>query len=445
MSSRGGMLAMLPLGSRSLLLLTLLFILQASPAFASAMRSTSQFQQWYQQYGYVFDSILHNNCTEQYENYRTGVVDPNNIDRLGGGSGSSALTQPVIACIMSNTGEYIKSQLSAAQVLLGVAPTVLAILGPRGDEMGTLLLVGRRPFLFLILACGSPSVYFGRAFEYVSPKTFLADRIHAQTVLKRQEFLPVSGAKRTPLTNAIATGVEYFLAIAAVANIVFLDYELGAKTVCIIWSATIFAPLAWGATGIFNYVLCALMLRTRIRRLDADETATGENKGFMAWAKRWNARRFWRDWLASEIKMSATQKHIRIDEFEETHSYVVLSWLSSVCIISHVLFGTLVFSSTVFIGPEDALGVVVRYMISVMICRMVLMYELMGLRDAYALSNPEIMTSGSVGFAKEVLPASRVEEYENGNRNENGNGMNKRATAAYFGANGDELGPYPGT
>jgi hypothetical protein len=405
-----------------------------SPANAA---STSQFQHWYGQYAYVFETILKNNCTEEYNNYRAGVKDDSKIDRLGGGASTSALTQPVIACILGYTGEYVKSQLSCAQVLLGVAPTILAILGPRADEMSTLLLIGRRPFLFFILACGSPSVYFGRAFEYVSPKEFLADRINAQNVLHRQQYLPVSGIKRTAWTNTIATVVEYTLAIGAVANIAFLDYELGANTICIIWSTSIFAPLAWGAAGIFNHVLGALTLRTRIRRLDPHEretAATGEATGRMDWARRWNLRRFLRDWVVGEVRMTATQKDVHVDEFPETHTYVVLTWVSSVCIIAHILFGTIVFSSIVFIGPEDALGVVIRYMVSVMVCRMVLMYELAGLRDAYALSHPEIMTDD----ARQGLPFGATKE---GRRLEESDGSqapgNKRATVMYM--DGDSL------
>ena len=384
-------------------------------AFARPVKgaATSQFQHWYKQYGYVFEAILHNNCSAEYKQYQSGIRDESTIDWMGGGAESSALTQPVIACILSNTGEYIKSQLSTAQVLLGVAPTILAILGPRSDEMSTLFWIGRRPLLFFVLAFGSPSLYFGRAFEYVSPTLFLGDKVNAEKVLTRMEYLPVSGVKRTATSNAIATAVEYALAVAAVANIAVLNYELGSRTVCIIWSSSVLAPMVWGIAGIFNHVLGAVMLRTRIRRIDADETAgTGEDTNFfMAAARNWNWRRFWRDWIVGEFKMTAMHKHVQVEEFAESHAYIVLTWLLSVCIIAHILTGTIFFSSLAFVGPEDALLVVVRYMISVMLCRMVLMYELAGLRDAYALSHPEIMTTSgpapvSIGFTKK--PMSRV-------------------------------------
>ena len=51
--------------------------------------------------------------------------------------------------------------------------------------------------------------------------------------------------------------------------------------------------------------------------------------------------------------------------------------------VSHIIFGTLIFSSTLFIGPRDALLALVRFIGSALGCRMVLMYELARLREAY--------------------------------------------------------------
>jgi hypothetical protein len=58
-----------------------------------------------------------------------------------------------------------------------------------------------------------------------------------------------------------------------------------------------------------------------------------------------------------------------------------LSWVLSVYVIVHVVYGMLVLSSLYFIGPRDALGVVGRYMASVLVCRVIVMYEIAGLRE----------------------------------------------------------------
>ena len=412
-------------GHRSFLVLLLLFCCHVSTA--QVAKHTNKFQQWYKQYGFVFETILHTNCTAEYDRYRSGVVK--DVDVMGGGvAPSSALTQPVIACILEHTGEYVKAQLSCAQVLLGVAPTILSIMGPRSDELSTLLVIGRRPLLFFLLACGCPSVYFGRAFEFGDSPTTLCllssnqDGAHdpQEDVLavarRRSEYLPVSGLRRTRLSNAVATIAEYILAIAAVANIFMLCHDLGTRTVCIFWSSAVQGPTGtWVMAGIVSHLLGALTLRTRMRRLDhyppsvppmmsPDSTGTEFTKRNIR-TKLWTATcRFVSKWVINgELKMTATQdlKNTQIQEFPESHIFIMLTWTLSILIISHVVFGTIVFSSLIFIGPEDALKVVIRYMASVMLCRMVLMYELAGLRDGFALASQQDVGVRMVSFSSE--------------------------------------------
>jgi hypothetical protein len=52
-------------------------------------------------------------------------------------------------------------------------------------------------------------------------------------------------------------------------------------------------------------------------------------------------------------------------------------------IIIHVLAGTVVLSSLIFIGARDTILVVARFMLSVLVCRAILMYEVAGIRDRY--------------------------------------------------------------
>lgn len=93
-----------------LLLVALLIFTQ--PTLAARWKSdatTSQFKNWYPQYGFVFDRAVKQECTSQYNNYTTKVKDTSEIDWYGGGDIPSALTQPVILCILNSTTDYIKS------------------------------------------------------------------------------------------------------------------------------------------------------------------------------------------------------------------------------------------------------------------------------------------------------------------------------------------------
>ena len=64
----------------------------------------------------------------------------------------------------------------------------------------------------------------------------------------------------------------------------------------------------------------------------------------------------------------------------EARTTVCLIWVALILAYAHWIFGTLVFSSTLFIGTLDAFGVIARYLASALICRMVLLVELAGMR-----------------------------------------------------------------
>lgn len=201
--------------------LVLATVLGLSVPAAQAFTYTNQFQQWYPQFGWIYDYTLHTNCSDQLAKYRAGVKNHTEIDRIGGGGTLSALTQPVVQCILANISEYLKGQIATSQVLLGVMPTILSLLGPGTDETATFLLIGRRPLLFLLLSLGTSSVYFERAFKYPDPSQILADH-----PLRLQQT-PRGGAIR-----AVIIAGEYLLALAAVTNIIVICKDIGIKTVC---------------------------------------------------------------------------------------------------------------------------------------------------------------------------------------------------------------------
>ena len=130
----------------------------------SAVAATNQFRDWYPEFSLPFSTILQDNCTKEYDIYLTGKRTNIN-DHLTGGDSDNQLAQPVVNCILSSTSEFIKSAMASAQVLLGLTPTMLAVLGPSTEETSLLFVVGRRPFLALCLAVGSPAVFPLRSFE----------------------------------------------------------------------------------------------------------------------------------------------------------------------------------------------------------------------------------------------------------------------------------------
>ncbi|KAK4639704.1 hypothetical protein QC761_710690 [Podospora bellae-mahoneyi] len=255
--------------------------------------------------------------------------------------------------------------MTAAQVLLGVMPTVLAVRGPSTEEMSMLANVARRPLLALMLAAGSPSVYFSRAFEYHDPAQILHDHPSA--------------------------------------NIATLNWELGVKATCTPWTNRTFGPTIWALLGLVVYIFGTIGLRLRVcgwrgpkkevleavkRKEEAakrKEESAFHIRERLAPAGAWisSIPRRLLGLLKTEPIPSALEDYdVRILTFQESNLFLVAAWVGSMATVLHIIFGTLIFSSTIFVGVEDALSIVGRYMASVSICRIILMYELAGLRES---------------------------------------------------------------
>ncbi|KAK1765830.1 hypothetical protein QBC33DRAFT_542615 [Phialemonium atrogriseum] len=351
----------------------LFLIFWAQPSYA--MTFTIQFQHWYPQYAPIWKDILQTNCTDQYALYLTGFKNHSNIDWRGGGGTLSALTQPVILCILNNSSDYLQSVLTSAQVLLGITPTVLALLSASNEELAMLTVVARRPMLASLLALGSPSVYLSRAFDYCNPKDILEGKNDRLT-----QWRPAGAAK-----SAVAMA-EYVLAIAAVGNVAHVSYQLGIRSVSSIWSDTVLGPMIWALLVIVIHVVGTLSMCFRVRRDMGNTRGIGGSvdKGPIKWLR--NTWWFIRELPSTEMTPSVAQSDMEVTFIKESPKYIIVSWFLSPFIICHIIFGTFLMSSLLFLGPKDALGVAGRYMGSVLVCRTILLYEIAGMREMYLRS-----------------------------------------------------------
>ena len=88
-----------------------------------------------------------------------------------------------------------------------------------------------------------------------------------------------------------------------------------------------------------------------------------------------------RSWLWKEANPSANHLKLDLDTgMPETRTAVCLNWVAVILAYAHWIFGTLVFSSALFIGTLDALGVIARYLASALVCRMIMLVEIAGIR-----------------------------------------------------------------
>ncbi|KAI3331721.1 hypothetical protein HD806DRAFT_478111 [Xylariaceae sp. AK1471] len=358
-------------------------------------QATSQFVHWYDQYGDVFRNIMRDDCSKEYQNYLYSVDGNVTIDWQHGGDEPSSITQPVILCILNNTSDYIKSAMSGAQVLLGLTPTVLALLGPSSAELSLLTVVARRPGLAAMLALACPSVYLSRAFDQSNPLDILKERPGrlAQWRLK--------GWKRWFLVL-----FQYGITLIALSNLATLYYQLGVRTVCIFWPNGTIAVVVWGVLVLPVHVVGTFIFRLQAQRAYREESLLeplrlDSFRQWWKWIKHSPRRAF--EMRKTEIVPAASQDDMYIIPYGESKMLILLNWALTPSIIIHVLTGTLVLSSLTFIGPRDAVLVVARFMISVLVCRAVLMYEIAGIRDRY--------NSDCGGLVPlEVLPISQADD-----------------------------------
>ncbi|TRX89604.1 hypothetical protein FHL15_009513 [Xylaria flabelliformis] len=352
----------------------------------------TQFLDWYEQYGYVFATALKYNCTQQYQNYLYGVgtsVDikftgfdepvvqygPGSnitIDFQGGGDAPSSVTEPVITCLFNYTSDYIKSSMSSAQVLLGLTPTIVALLGPSPTELSLLTVIARRPGLAILLALACPSVYLSRAFDSTSPLDILKERPG-----RLKQWRP-KGWRKFGLVI-----FQYLVALGMLANVSVLYYQLGVRTICMFWSNATVVPLVWGMLVLPIHIAATVVFRLQARRAYSDESSLHalQSYSFKQWLK--DSKKRVLELRKTEFVPAASQQNVFVYTYSESKVLICLNWLLTPSIIIHVIFGTLVLSSLTFIGPRDALEVIGRFMVSVLVCRALLMYEIAGVRDRY--------------------------------------------------------------
>ncbi|KIW66519.1 hypothetical protein PV04_05847 [Phialophora macrospora] len=322
---------------------SLLFVL----SLVSGSNAAVHFKSWYGQFREVLAQILQQDCQEEYQIYLTKQAPQDYL---------SLTVTPVIDCILGHLNETRKSNIAAAAVLLGLLPTTLGGVGSTTVEVGLVAL--RRPFLAFLLAAGAPAVSPIRTFDYVDTKELLTKKPGTAKIL------PMGST-----ANTLISAFEYVMAAAAVVNLAFVSYELCIQTVCSFAPENAFLPALWAflAIAVHFFGTWSVYLRTRIVLLEPNVNRS--------WIQQ-----IWRR-ICAEFTPSAAREVARLEIRDETYAYIFLSWFTSILTVLHIVYGTLVFSSILFISTSDAVTVVARYLSSTLVCRAIVMYELSGLRQ----------------------------------------------------------------
>ena len=140
---------------------------------------------------------------------------------------------------------------------------------------------------------------------------------------------------------------------------------------------------------------------------------------------------FFSRWFHSESTPSAFSTKLedltKLKDYQQTTKAQTFKSLASACVFVHFVFGTLVFSSTLFIGTLDALGIVGRYLASALLCRIVILLEIGGIKgvkeaekEAKNAGNPNGQAANNSSERSEIFEMHTIGSGQNDGRSRPG-------------------------
>lgn len=265
---------------------------------------------------------------------------------------------PVYDCLTAGLLPNEASNFQSAEVLLGLTPTLLATLAPSIGEIS--LVSTRRSILALLLAVANPSIYVSRLLAHQDPSEYLQ---RGGTAFPEAMLNP-SGRQAIILSM-----LQYVLAAGAIANVVQLSWELGFRTL-IAWKCNdSYLSFLWTVMPLVVHIFAAVgwHISTPVRSINHPAASTGQVAAHSTTGLR---RRLLREVQlpCQYAPLSMAASVARNTGRARDKPAVFLNELAGFWAFLHLLFGTTVFSSLMFISVLDALKVIARYIASGLVC-----------------------------------------------------------------------------
>ncbi|KAK0736677.1 hypothetical protein B0T21DRAFT_367345 [Apiosordaria backusii] len=107
----------------------------------------------------------------------------------------------------------------------------------------------------------------------------------------------------------------------------------------------------------------------------------------LGWLRSWvhQARRVFTQLIQREFQTcyrSRVQVPTKLRVKKESELSVFCTWVTSIATVSHIIYGTLIFSSILFVSTSDAIQIVARFVTSTVICRVILVFEIAGMQQS---------------------------------------------------------------
>ena len=332
----------------------------------SALADT-KWVQWFASYSWLLENVTAGCFQELHDN-------PTQWGYQGYNSPGQKLDCPnaysLVSCVQQGLPTSVSTQMQAAQVILGLTPTLLAMIAPSIGQIS--MLSSCRPLLSFFLSMGSPTVFSERILQYDDP---------LRGIMENKKIMGLDlRILRGSLWSPVISFVEYLMTLAAIANVMHLSWQLGFQTI-VAWKVGLSSfPFLWSMLAAVVHVANGVgwQFSPTIRRTRAREPFTG-----MMNREEPVPHRVW-DSIRDEFTICAAKLprgYLMKDKEEEEDNTVTVAFNKVAGFFSYaqLAFGTVLFSSLLFIGPNDAGIVIGRYVASTFVCRFIVQFELAGL------------------------------------------------------------------
>ena len=261
--------------------------------------------------------------------------------------------------------------LAISIVILGLMPTMLSTLGPSIAESAMLLY--ERPLLLWLLAFGSPSVIVNRIWTYDDPFAMIEWPTGRSWRNSTTLFDALSFRRpQRRVSRLVVSAVEHVLALAAIANTIQASIDLGVRSVSTWNCESWYLPLSWVLIPGCIHIIGALAFRMTPMRREQATTPLALLPGTNG------AKDIALDPLGNKLPAST----IIITQPPMPWTLVLNSAAVGFS-LGHAVYGTLVFSSLMFLMVSDAVLVIFRYASSSLLCRFINQYELALMSEEY--------------------------------------------------------------
>lgn len=341
------------------------------------------------------------------------------------GSTTCAVAQ---GCLVDSLPSSVLPNMQSAQVLLGLTPSLIGLVAPTINELATLMVT--RPLLASLLAAGVPTPNLSDLFSSFNPGLVLEDKFAPSAIVRSiYQFFRADREGRTSWAwkgALVISCLEYLLAGGILVNMLVSAVDLGRKS-NVVWRCnTNFLPLTWTLYGLLVFWIAAagacaclfapLKIVSRnseppISSLEFSTIGVDRSAPVYDEADTRGGIDPWKLHLVSEFVPHLFRTHgpawIAPQDPERT------TILSEICCVTAttlalglLAYGTALTSSLLYISVDDAAVVVARFLAAALLCRMVVMFELGGMRYVVKSRSNAIRTSSLQLSIRSSFPSS---------------------------------------